>query len=233
VWYNNMCNAAPRVVQLEIEGQYTPDGKLNIVCANADSFVVKKNGVDFQTVNASSGTVNVSSNGNYSVVCMIGTFQGDYVSSQSVMYYQTTPPPPIVSLRASPTTISVGAESVLTWDITFPGSVQVPARTCTLTASPVCANGNCTQAQLDEVATLNQTLAGRTDANDPGGASRLISTAINTVVNGNTTTGDTDWRAFGKKTLIINKTTDFLLWCGNGANESQQVQVKVTASLEH
>jgi hypothetical protein len=45
-------------------------------------------------------------------------------------------------------------------------------------------------------------------------------------------TGETDWRAFGKKTVTITKTTDFLLWCGNNPGESQQVRVKVTSSNE-
>jgi hypothetical protein len=52
------------------------------------------------------------------------------------------------------------------------------------------------------------------------------------VVNGNITTGETDWRAFGKKTLIIKKTTEFLLYCGSGVNESQKIRVKVTTSNE-
>jgi hypothetical protein len=234
VLYNDACNAAPRVVEFSISGQYTPNGVLSVSCTNSTSFVIKRNGTTYSTVQGQSGHVNITDNGLYSLVCRTPGDDGIYESSVSIMDYQTTPPPPIVTLRASPTTLSPGDESVLSWDVTFPGSVQVPPRTCTLTASPVCANGNCTQAQTDDASALNQILSsGRTDANDLGGANRLISAAINTVVNGNVVTGETDWRAFGKKTVTIGRTTDFILSCGGGAKESQTVRVKITSSTEN
>jgi hypothetical protein len=44
--------------------------------------------------------------------------------------------------------------------------------------------------------------------------------------------GNTDWKTTGKKTLILNKSMDFMLNCGSGANESQGVRVLVTNSVE-
>jgi hypothetical protein len=44
--------------------------------------------------------------------------------------------------------------------------------------------------------------------------------------------GDTDWKGSGKKTFILNKSMDFKVNCGNGANESAGVRVLVTNSVE-
>ena len=235
IWDGTKCKRGPQVVRILIEGQYTPAAKLNVQCSESDSFTVLKDNNVFLTSNIPSSLVNVNQSGNYSVICTTGGANG-YESDIALVNYQTKPPNPLIRLRASPTTLpSGGGRAVLNWDVLYPGEVQVPDPVvCTLSASPVCTNNTCSQSQINEANIVDQALANpaTTDANDPGGANRIINpTAINHVVNVNATTGETDWRAFGKKTLNIKNTTNFLLECG-GTIPSQQIRVKVTRSNE-
>ncbi len=230
------CQPAPTFTA-ELTGQYTPNGEIVVDPLNVDSCSIKRNGV---TIESGSGsiTANFSTAGTYSVECSYTDGNGDVITSTDtfVINYSPVPPPPIVSLKASPTTISAGSPSVLTWTVTYPNSVQVPSRpACTLTARPVCPSGSCDASQLAASSTINAVIqTENTDTNDSDTSRRITSTALNVVTDSlaNIASGDTDWKTNGKKTFILDKSMDFKLDCGNGVNESQSVRVLVTVPVE-
>ncbi len=131
-----------------------------------------------------------------------------------------TPSSQVTTLIAEPRTSTLGVSSVLSWDVKFPSA------SCTLSATTICANGSCVAGSPEITAqnTLNAAIQnGNTDANDPYGASRPMSSAIKTISPISTTD------ALGKKTLQINYTTDFLLQCGES---SRKVRFLITTNNE-
>lgn len=236
------CQAKP-VISVTFTGQYTPNGQFAITSTNADACSVSRNGVVFAT-GGPNFTVKFSDydatpdEGTYVAGCTYTDANGTVqtASNPFSIWYQPIPPPPVVSLKASPSTITVGAQTVLTWTVIYPGSVQEPTpRTCRLVAKPICTKGTCTASQLLASTTINAIIqASSTDANDPMGSRRITDTALNEVPGYDMVVndGNTDWKTTGKKTLILNKSMDFMLNCGSGANESQGVRVLVTNSVE-
>jgi hypothetical protein len=233
------CQAKP-TINVTFSGQYTPNGRLVITSTNADACSVSRNGTTLVT-GGTSMTFRMSDygtqQGTYVATCRYTDANGTVFNAVNPfsIWYQPVPPPPVVSLKASPSTITAGAQSVLTWTITYPGSVQVPSRVCRLKATPVCANGSCTASQLLASTTVNTIIqASSTDTNDPVGSRRITNTALNEVPGYDMVAndGDTDWKGSGKKTFILNKSMDFKVNCGNGANESAGVRVLVTNSVE-
>ena len=230
------CQASPTSFTT-FTGQYTSNGKFVVVGQNVDFCEVTRNGVSIKD-GMSPLTVNFSTAGTYRAYC-------SYTDANSVVHtsipfvinYSTTPPPPVVSLKASPATVSAGSPTVLTWTITYPGSVQVPARTCTLVATTVCSGGhsNCNTSQLAAKVAVNAIIqASSTDVNEPTGVRKITTTALNIVPGYDMTAndGDTDWKSSGKKTFMLDKSTDFMLNCGAEDDASQGVRVLVTNSVE-
>ncbi len=224
-------------------GQYTPNGKFVVVGdpTTTDSCKVTRNGVTIAT-GGSNLTVKFSDygsvQGTYAASCSYTDGNGTvWNSTPFTIWYQPVPPPPVVSLKASPTTVSAGSPTVLTWTVTYPGSVQVPARTCTLAATTVCSggHGNCNASQLASEVSVNAIIqASSTDVNDPTGVRKITTTALNIVPGYDMTAndGDTDWKSSGKKTFMLDKSTDFMLNCGAEDDASQGVRVLVTNSVE-
>lgn len=224
-------------------GQYTPNGKFVVVGdpTTTDSCKVTRNGITIAT-GGSNLTVKFSDHGSlqgtYAASCSYTDGNGTvWESTPFTIWFQPVPPPPVVSLKASPTTVSAGSPTVLTWTVTYPGSVQVPARTCTLAATTVCSggHGNCNASQLASEVSVNAIIqASSTDVNDPTGVRKITTTALNIVPGYDMTAndGDTDWKSSGKKTFMLDKSTDFMLNCGAEDDASQGVRVLVTNSVE-
>ncbi len=221
-------------------GQYTSNGKFVVTGENIDSCIVTRNGVLLDE-GVSPLTVNFSTAGTYRAYCSYTDANlVAHTSNSFTINYSTTPPPPVVSLKASPTTVSAGSPSVLTWTVTYPGSVQVPARVCTLVAITVCSggHGNCNASQLASEVSVNAIIqASSTDVNDTDSSRTITPIALNEVTDtpANILSGNTDWKTSGKKTFILSKSTDFMLDCEakpSEPNAKQGVRVMVTNSVE-
>jgi hypothetical protein len=133
----------------------------------------------------------------------------------------------VTSFTATPKTIKAGAVSTLQWAISLP-----TAATCTLqaavVASPTCtADTACLTPRTTNVANLNtELLAGTTDANDPNN-NGLTRTVIDALTK-DALNGGVPGKGFGKKSLRIYNTTDFILNCGT----PQKVRVQVADDTE-
>ncbi|MFA5132152.1 MAG: CARDB domain-containing protein [Candidatus Paceibacterota bacterium] len=153
--------------------------------------------------------------GNYQVKCYTGTIVSDpgTVTYSSQAAGATT-------FTANPTTAKSGAVTTLVWSIATP--TQTPA--CRIVATAVCTGGTCTSPR-DDTRTANATALttslanGNTDNNDPYGAGRLMSLALSQPTT----------KASGKKTIILQYTTDFSLIC---PNKTQKVRVHVSNDNE-
>lgn len=217
VWNGTSCvtqTPTPSVTSATVtpvcNGTTTSNATLSVQCSSSTGFRVE-NSSDQIISNSSSpsGDVSLNQTGTYGIVCVNGSTSGTKVYrtfSSSLCGTQ------IISFTASPTTISSGALSTLTWKI------EGTPNSCTLSASPVCANGSCSQSATDDASSLNSTLTnGNTDANDPAGSRPIPSTLQNNASGSSYATG--------KKTLKINRTTDFLIDCGSGVSKKVRVQV--------
>jgi hypothetical protein len=219
--------ANPTVVSASIIGQYYPLGTLSLTCSGADHYSATvpdpSTGVPVTVIPSTAYTVpvtysNISIDGNYTIKCTHGS-----VSAQVARIYYAAPPAATVNLSITPATIAKGDPVVVKWNTTF------PTNACTLTAKVVCANNSCTAAQLAASSTLNTLLtATTTDINDPS-TSRSLQTAIKTVAPGHKDNDPViivaDWKAIGKKTLIITYTTDLTYDCGGASKETKRIQV--------
>jgi hypothetical protein len=213
----NVC--ANPVVQSAIPtGEWYSPGTIDITCLNSNLYKVVR---DPSGANVTSGPSSysgvihfpVSISANYSVTCLHGT----YASVPVIVYYHAGPPPTAtISLTALPRTISKDDQSTLHWN------VQYPTNACSLIAKAVCTNSICTAAQTKGEADLNARLATeKTDTTDPN-TSRSIATAVTKVAPGHI---NTDWRAYGTKTLAVGNTTDFVYDCGSGNKVTARVLV--------
>ncbi len=238
---NSTCEYIPTVTNTLGNCNYTLNCPLTIITDGNDSCALYRNGSPTSDIISANGTTVVSLTvaGNYQTRCITTSDDGQSfnTSADATISYSPFPPKPIVSLRASPSNISVNAQTVLNWTVTFPNSVQVPVQpACTLTAKPVCPGGTCNASQLLASTTINNLIKidGYTDSNDPKGSRKITSEAVNIIpgYDMDDNNGDTDWKATGKKTFILNHSMDFMLRCGSGVNESQGVRVLVTSSTE-
>lgn len=222
------CQPVP-VAAAPLSGLYTTSGSLAVSCgAYPSNYVVSRGATTISSGPINGGqTITVplpNVAGTYTTTCTTVSTDGHNFPSTTSIAFQPVPPGPIVSLKQTPSSIAKGSATIISWTVLY------PVNTCTLTASAVCLNGSCNALQLAASSSVNTILTtGTTDANDLAG-SRPISTAVKTLVNPNLFT--TDWKAFGKKTLNLNKTMDFLLNCGSGVGESAKVRVQVTSSNE-
>lgn len=211
--------ADPRVASVAVTGQwYSSPGTISFTCSNADTYRVTNADTNMPIASGGydpviGGSVPVTANGNYTVVCKKGNFSGP----QSVVYYNAPPPPaPIVSLTTSPSILARNGRSIVRWN------VQYPTNACTFTAKAVCNNNVCSASQTAFENAVNQILtSSSTDSDDPS-TSRLIPTAVQTIAPGHT---NTDWRALGKKTLIISGTIDLTYNCGGTSKETKRLKV--------
>lgn len=225
---NSMC-ADPTVVSVVVNGTYGYGGagSLDIVCANSDTYsVVRDLSGDNELIDSGPYTTATNTpltvSDNYSVFCKHGSVS----SSPTTVRYDTPPPPSsLIFINATPKTMDFQGKSAVNWVI------QYPEAACALTAYPVCTGGVCSQAQLDAAAVLNTVISTEnTDTDDQGnggGGLRSIAEAVNTIAPGHE---ETDWKALGKKTFTVTKSTDFTIDCGN--NNTATTRVRITNSNE-
>ena len=158
--------------------------------------------------------------GNYTLSCVSGALDDSVV----VNYTQVVTTLDGMSIEANPRTINNNKSTALSW------SIVGPSNSCSLRAEAVCTGGraSCSTAQLAAETAVNSTLTnGTTDTNDPYGAGRNIQTAVKTVAPENNPTGT---KALGKKTLLMNYSTDFILDCGGSL--IKKIRVNVSAENE-
>lgn len=206
--------ADPRILNPLVINDYYPPGTFTFSCSGSTHYTVVRAGVVYVATTTYTTPVSISgvnTAGNYVLRCLSGN-----VASDAVVYYNTTPSSPTVSVKITPKTITPGEKVTVSWDTAY------PTNACTLTARVVCANNACSAAQLAETSSLNAILnTTTTDNNDPN-TSRNLQTAVKTVAPGHM---GTDWKALGKKTLSIRYTTDFTYDCGGANKETKRVQV--------
>ena len=219
---NNVC-ADPIVISVKVNGMYYNNpGSIEFVCSNSDSYSLIRdlsgaNEVISSGTYTTKKTVPVTISDNYTVFCKHGSVS----SAPSTVRYDSPPPPsPVIFINATPKTMDFQGKSAVNWVIQFPEIA------CSLKAKPVCTNDVCSQAQTDAAAVLNNTIATEnTDTNDQGngnGGTRAIQTAINTIAPGHE---ETDWKALGKKTFTVTKSTDFTIDCGGGNTATTRVRI--------
>ena len=115
----------------------------------------------------------------------------------------------LTGFNVSPRSVDRGGLVKLTWGIHYPNNqckivaaVQIPA-TC---------NATCQSDRATASTTLNSILtSGTTNANDPYGASRNMTTALTTKV-------PSTQYARGEKSVTLDYSTTFTLSCGTGSN---------------
>lgn len=231
VWNGASCQPLPTNTGFVIDYLAYPlmtPANFNISCADSDSFSLYNNGSFLASYSVPHAPIPATASGQYSVICKKTSADGHlFTSAPAIRNYSILPPPPIVSIKQTPATISRGTATVISWE------VQYPTAQCALNAVPVCANASCTDAQLQAANDVNTIITSQlTDTNDLGGVGRLISDAIRTIVP-QALSGRQDWKAFGKKTFNLSKSMDFELNChGTGPYERQKVRVLVTSSNE-
>lgn len=229
------CQGLP-VAGLTLTGNYTAAGVLHLTCSNSLTYSLTKDGSPFRSGAATGPIANVNvgagDTGTFVLNCEYTSFDGHLFSdsNDSTIKYRDAPTEPIVSITATPISISKSSASVISWVVMFPNSIQSPVRVpgCQLRATPVCT-GTCTADQLAASTTVNTLLStGETDSNDPAGK-RLISSAVNEVAF----PGPGSWKAQGKKTIVLEKSMNFKLDCGgSGTQSSSTVRVIVTSTNE-
>lgn len=220
-------NPGPSVVSVGLLGQYTPAGTLVITCANSDGYRVEKGGVFFASgaYGAVPRNVPVTISGTYVVTCRQGATSSSPVAKD---YSNTFPTPPIMSIITSPKTIQKGLQSTVSWKVTY------PVATCKIYTEAVCS-GTCRSditsnaLRLAEVVSLNAKLnlaTEKTDKTDPDGYRNLKASYFTATPS---TASLDDKVAAGRKTLILNYTTDFVFDCNAGLNK-KKVRVNVTTT---
>lgn len=245
---DNKCLPPDPVNGSTITNQYTSSEYFNIICSNSNQYSITKGGSIVRSVTAyvAPTTWNPVPHGlgTYVVNCIrseTGKFDPRSLSYENM-------PDPIVTLRVTPSTLSKGSTFIASWEIEFPGSVQVPRRTCKLQSAPVCTNNQCTTSQNTASTTMNAVLkTGNTDTNDAGNRAtgvnigpRNIQDSLNYIATRFNTRslasfpllGDPVLKATGQRTLVIDKTMDFEIDCGSGSQAKKKVRVNVTTSNE-
>lgn len=215
-WDGSQCQGNPPTVDtVTVGGNHTSSGSLDFTCSNATSYTIVRT-TDAPATTVSSGVYPPSPEIRPLAITVTGSYQVNCInalaSDSDVVSYDSTPVESTLSLLAAPRTAKAGAVSTLTWSITNP----VPS--CAITASTVYAAGAPADPVKDAVATMitSQLTGSSTDANDPYGQ-RLMSTALRTPISGT--------KALGKKSIILQYTTDFTLNCNGGTPQKVRVQV--------
>lgn len=208
---------SPAAMNVTLTGNHSSSGTISFSCSDSATYsITRAEGAtgSFPVTNqAYTGAVSapVTVEGNYTVTCSNGS-----LSDSESVFYTPYAEGITVSLVATPRSVKSGGVSTLSWTVINPPQ---GVSACTITASAVCATGACTSPanddRIDNASALSAQLqTGRTDSNDPYGASRLMSVALKTPVA----------RANGKKTLTLTYTTDFTLTC---QDKVQKVRMQV------
>ncbi len=115
----------------------------------------------------------------------------------------------MVGFNISPRSVDRGGLVKITWGIHYPNSQ------CKIVAAvqiPTTCDATCQSDRATASSTLNSILtSGTTNANDPYGASRSMTTALRTKV-------PSTQYARGEKSVTLDYSTTFTLSCGTGAN---------------
>ena len=230
------CQGLPVAGLSFVSGNYTPSATIRLSCSNSAVYRLKRDGTTVSSGAAVGAPFilnqNITIQGDYTLECDYTSIDGHTFTaiSAATLKYKTAPTDPVVSITATPISISKSSASVISWVVMFPNSIQSPVRVpgCQLRATPVCT-GTCTADQLTASTTVNTLLStGETDSNDPAGK-RLISSAVNEVAF----PGPGSWKAQGKKTIVLEKSMNFKLDCGgSGTQSSSTVRVIVTSTNE-
>jgi len=221
----------PTIVNPVLIPNNDPSGKIIFSCSNADSYKITRNGTLIASGNYTLPvTIKLSDYGsvmgNYQIKCL----SGDAEEAVTIFYDPKPLTTDSITLEATPVTIKSGTVSTLTWGI------NIPDPACDITASPVCAGGSCVYPKDNALKAAADTLSLKllnetTDANDPYGANRLMSTALRTVP---ISSGGT--KALGKKSINLQYTTDFELNCHINVegrpNPFKKLRVQVTNDNE-
>jgi hypothetical protein len=232
-----------------LTGLYTSNGTYKAICSDSKTYKVYRDAIEID----SGLTIPTSywwkiynigaSDGNYTTVCISAKTDDNYyfTATSSPLAFAHIAPDPIVRLdRTSP--ISKNASTLVSWEIMYPGSIQTPVRTCTLTAKPLCTANKCTAFQTSEGIRVNAIIAASsTDLTDPS-TSRLISSpgannSLNYIPkydyvakNGLNIDGvtPTDWKARGEKHFTLGTSMQFTVDCGAGPQASSTKTVMVS-----
>lgn len=227
-WNGSACGPIVPVTIVDLDGQYTATGTIQISCINGTSYTVSRIGgaaVGWSTnpqtfPYTASSSVSVSANGEYEVQCFNGTTGGDI----DRITYQNTIPPAIILFQVSPTTVPPDTKIVMNWSVKYPDS------RCSLTARVICPNNACSPTQIDFQNSLNAILTGSsTDSNDRA-TSRPMLEAVTTVAPGQSASQ----LALGIKTVNVRFMTDFTYDCTRptGGTQKTTKRVNVTNSQE-
>jgi hypothetical protein len=225
-WNGSVCEEDPPAVEnaVLLNNNSNP-GTLQFYCTNSTMYsIIRAEGaispfniIDQPYVEPGPVEQQVTVAGSYSIICK------DAAESATVIKtYNSSPEAVNLSINANPRTAKLGSVSTLTWSVDNPPQ---NAPLCAITASAVCAGGTCVSprddVRIDDAEELTDEFAGgsRTDNNDPYGANRLISAALKTPST----------RASGKKTVLLQYTTDFTLTCGT---KVEKVRVQVSNDNE-
>lgn len=234
-WINEACHT-PTVDGPTIAEQYTEDRTLSFSCNYADYYRIIRTAdgaIVREDLYVGEVTYKPSDDGYYNISCentslaatlppvaIVSGCPLNIVCNMAVTpRLESVPPEPTVILNAVPKTLQGGTETQISWKVNFPTSA------CKLYALSVCTGASRTTCTPEQVTNENRVKtilqSENTDANDPD-TSRPIQTAVKTII---TQDGVIPWQARGKKTILINKSTDFFLECGSGHYQNVRVQV--------
>lgn len=225
IWKLNKVSNPPTVLSATVDNSCanTPaTPSITVSCKDADYIELKDNttGAVAGSVNGSQGTIPLTQAGTYLVICKQGGVNGTASTDNITRSYSpSTCLTSIQSFQANPRTLKSGGNTSLQWVIAQPND------TCAITAQAVCTQ-TCSALQLSRVDTINNELQnGVTDPNDPNGAGRSMTSALQT----NVITDGSTAKAIGKKKIQVFGTTDFIVNC---TSDTRKVRVQVSNDSE-
>ena len=227
---SGLCVDDPQVVSAIVSGEFYPNPVTNpaaitLTCSDSSQYDVLNPLTNTSLIGGPQlytspvvYTPSTAAQANYILRCIYGS-----LSNQVARTYRPTPPPTIVRVSITPTTVNKNEKVVVSWN------TQYPTNACTFTAKVVCPNNACNQGQTAFQTAISALFATtNTDLNDPA-TSRPIITAITKVAPGQMNAG---WRALGKKTATFLYTTDVTYDCtATGGNKGTK-RIQVTKSQE-
>jgi hypothetical protein len=225
IWKLNKITNPPTVLSATVDNSCKntpPTPSISVSCKDADYIELKDTttGNIAGSLNASQGTIPLIQAGSYRVICKQGGVNG-FESTDKITrtYTPDTCLTTISSFQANPRTLKSGGNTSLQW------TISRPSDSCTITAQAVCTQ-TCSALQLSRVDTINNELQnGVTDSNDPNGAGRSVTSALQT----NVVTDGSTAKAIGKKKIQVFGTTDFNLDC---VSDTRKVRVQVSNDSE-
>jgi hypothetical protein len=191
----------PQVSSFTLSGNNTPAGIFSLTCTGSTRYNILKDGISVyggsQVYPGSTVTRNVTTGdgGNYVGVCINGPIE----RYSAGILYDSDPVKPIISITASPRTLSKNTKTLVSWNIQDP---VAPGVNCTINAKAVCTSGGCSTEQINTQTSIRSTLlSGLIDA---GGVTITNSVKGSPLVSG---------KASGSKTLQLANSMDFTITC--------------------